>query len=910
LTKVREGIVRRALPVTVAAILLTSHSIARAEDRPLRFTRLAVEDGLSHGWVRAILKDRRGFLWFGTADGLSRFDGTEVRVFNHDPDDPGSLPGTHVTSLLEDDRGQFWVGLRGASNGLARYDRATGRFEHLPMDAAPLPEFAAEVMQILQDRAGRIWVAASSGLYRLNEQDRSFTRVWSGPLDATEILAHMVYHAAEDLSGQLWLACASGLIRLDPETGVHTRWSTVLDGVEIPGPEGVRETYVDERGFVWFVSDGVGLVRLDPSTMRVRRYASGGYGPGRLRAERPRRLTGDGRGTIYVGSEDAGLATLDVRTGVFQHYTPDPDDRESLSAASLWALYIDDQAILWVGTFNGGVSSASPLRRRFGLVTARPDRLTSASVAAVVEDRVGDIWIGTDGGGLHRMNAETRRFTYYRHDAQGPGLASDSVLALLEARDGRIWIGMWDGGLQELDPQTGRFTSFRHREGDASGLANDNVLALAEDSGGNLLVGTFGGGVQLLDRGSGRFTNLSTLFPGAGQGVINTIVEDALGNLWIGHGYAEYVDRETGIVTHHRIEGGRVFAIHQDRLGNVWFGTQSGGLVCLEASSHERRRLTTSDGLPSNRVTSILEAPDGSLWLATARGIARFEDAIHLPETPHFTSFDARDGLQGDEFRQGAEFVSPSGEMFFGGPNGLSYFDPTDVSVTAPAAGAVLTGVEVFGQPVAIGDSGMGLDAALGEARRLVLSATQTMVSFEFVALEFGVFDKTLYRYRLDGFDEGWSPPGRSRTATYTNLAPGDYRLRVAVASQGGPWNEDALSLEIVRRSAIHETRWFWAALLTLTVALGIRWHRVRVARHMRVERSLQARFEAALGEVKTLSGLLPICAWCRRVRNDDGFWDQIEIFVKERSDAEFEQSTCPNCARPPSEEATREPGA
>jgi ligand-binding sensor domain-containing protein len=888
---------RRRHPIACLLALLALGSAASAAEYPLRFAHLAVEDGLSNVWVRAILKDSRGFVWFGTANGLDRFDGTEVHTFRHEPDDPDSLPGSHVTALLEDGRGRFWIALAGEAAGLALFDRSRERFRHIPLDPTPLPRFAAEVRQLFEDSSGGLWVAASSGLYRLDPEQTRLSRVWGERPDVVEIGRHMVFRAAEDAHGQLWLACGTGLVHFDPETGVGTRWSTVQDGVEIPSPAGVTDVYVDERGFVWFISDGVGLVRLDPDTMRVRRWAPGSPGADGLPVRRPRRLIGDRRGSLYVGSEDAGLAVLDLATHRFTHYVPDPNDPDALSAASIWSLYLDDEDILWVGTFNGGVDIASPSRRRFGLMGARSGRLQTSSVGSVLEDHAGHLWIGTDGGGLHRVDRNTGDVTVYRHDPRDPdGLASDSVLALLEDDEQRIWIGMWQGGLQALDAQNGRFTTFRPTPSDATTLASPHVLALEQGFTGELLVGTLDAGVQILDRQRGRFAHLSTRVPGAGHGVVNTIVKDDLGNLWIGHHDAEYVDRETGVVTQQRLDAGRVFAIHPDRAGNVWFATRNGGLIRLSKATGEIARFTTSEGLPSTRVTGILEAADGSLWLGTSRGLVRVESSTGPSESLRFLHFDARDGLQGDEFRQGATFVSTSGEMYFGGPNGLSFFRPRDVGAPRHAARAALSRIRIFNRLVAADDPGVELDAAVSEASHLVLSPDQTMVSFEFAALEYRVPGKSLYRHRLEGFDADWSPPGRERRATYTNLPPGAYRFRVAVGRDGS-WNEDALALEVVRAAHVYETGAFRAALVTLSLAAGFGVHRLRLARHRSTERALQARFDEAMAEVKALSGLLPICAWCRRVRNDEGYWSQIETFVKDRSEAEFAESTCPGCA-------------
>lgn len=869
--------------------LLCLATAAGAESDRLRFRHLTVEDGLANSWVRAILKDSRGFVWFGTDGGLTRYDGAGMTTYRAQPGVAGRLPSPKIVSLSEDRRKRLWIGL--GSGAIAQYDSEQDRFREVAFTDGPAPA-TAEANEVFEDTAGRIWVATTAGLYRLDPAGTRLTHYWTPAPDDTGFQAHSVWDVAEDAEHRIWLATEDGLYQLDPATGTASRPGDTAAGALATH---IRVLYTGEPGALWCLQYATGaLIQVDLRTFRVQRYAREGPGPRAFAGERARRLSGDGRGHLYVGTEDAGLSIFDLATRQFTHYAPDLDDPASLSSHSIWALHHDDQDILWVGTFDSGVSIATPFGQRFGLVRALPGRLSNSHVTSVIEDRRGALWIATDGGGVNRLERATGRFTHYRHDPADPNsLLSDAVLALLEDGAGRIWIGTWAGGLQALDPRTGRFTTFLHGPDEPASLAGRSVRTLAHDGHGRILVGVWDKSVQVLDPRTGQFAPLSGLHPGAGGPHVYAIAADRAGNLWLGLDRAQYLDRQSGRVTTYELDSGAVYAVLVDSRNNVWFGTESGGLQCLEAGTRQIRRFTTADGLPSDNVVTVLEDEAGHLWLGTTRGLVQFEGAVHRPAHPRFRTFDARDGLQGDEFRQGAALRSRSGELFFGGQQGLSFFQPRRVSLNPHPPDVILTAVRVFDK-VVLGPLGNGPAA---DPRELVLSAEDAMVTFEFAALDFVAPRKNTYSYRLEGFDDEWSPPTTERRATYTNLPPGTYRFRVRAANNDGVWNEEGASLAVRRTPRFHETPWFTAGLLLGLASAAGGWHRVRVRRHLRAERELNARFEEARAKLKTLTGLLPVCAWCRRVRDDGGYWSQIDIYLREHSEAAVAESRCPDCA-------------
>jgi signal transduction histidine kinase/ligand-binding sensor domain-containing protein len=812
-------------PCLLTALVFLPPGATAADEPQLHFHHLTVENGLSHNWVHAILKDGRGFLWFGTHNGLNRYDGSQFTVYRSDPGDPGTLPASFVGVLYEDSQQHLWVGSGWSGGGLALYDREHDRFKRLKPSWG-----AADVRAILEDREHRLWVGTENGVSQFDLASGTWTH---HPINGTgppRVAAPSVNSLLQDRAGRFWVATENGLFRFEPENGRYERW---------PGQPGdplslatVETWELHERpdGSLWAATIGAGLQRFDPASGRVTRYLPDPRDPGSLSQARVRRLVEGREGQLLVGTENGGLNVLDVASGRFTRYLPDLSDDESLNAVSIWSLLLDDEGILWVGTFNGGVNFASPLGGRFRWLKASPGGLSDPHVSAVLQDRGGELWIGTDGGGLNRRDARMGRFRYYRHDPQDSHtLGSNAVQTLLMDRQGALWVGAWNGGLSRLDPQTGRATRYPRPSAPAGA---DHVWALLELRGGELLVGTQQG-AELFDIARGHFTPLSQLYPDVDRGAVHAVAQDRNGDLWLcGYNFPDqatvlHVQRATRKVTRYRAaEPGRDGlapgwgnAIFVDRLGTVWVGT-AGGLSALRPGAAAFRRWTQADGLPDDFVTNILEDEAGDLWLTTGRGLVRLVDAIHLPEKMTLDVFDARDGLQGYDFPRGAAFRAADGEMFVGGQRGLNTFFPRQIRKNPKPPRVVFTGLRVFNRPVPFSD-----------ASRVTLSHSDSMVTFEFAALNYFLPEKNQYAYTLEGLDRTWSYVGGQRFATYTNLAPGDYTLRVRASNNDGVWNEQGASLRVHVQPPFWGTWWFHALVALAVIGLAASGYRLQVAR-------------------------------------------------------------------------------
>jgi PAS domain S-box-containing protein len=853
---------RLACAAVAAALGVCATTPAHAAEPRLHFDRITVEDGLAFNWVTSILKDSRGFLWFGTSDGLDRYDGHAFRHYRGEPKDSEGLSSRLVAALFEDSRGRLWVGSAWAHAGVARYERASDRFRRLPSESC-----GRDGRAFAEDHAGRVWIGTENGLARYDEDRDACTRF---PLNTAAALltpGPAVVGLLADRKGWLWVGTVSGLWRFDTESGSYARWPGASDAAQALAASEVAGFYQDPAGALWIATLGAGLFQANPESGELRRFLPRPDDPESLSHLRVRCVTGNGQGLVYVGTENGGLCILATKTGKFARYVPDIDDPHSLNAVSIWSLLLDDQGILWIGTYNGGVNLVSPLGQRFRLIEARRGGLSDPHVTAVLEDRRGDLWVGTNGGGLNRFERGTGRVRYYRHDPHDPQtIGSDAILTLLEDSAGSIWLGGWDGGMGRLDPSSGHVRRFRADPADPRSLPGNDVWRILELTTGELLVTTQTGSA-LFDRRRSTFTRLSSLYgPDSGTGAALAATEDKNGDLWVDASALQLVERRRGKTTTFPSDltkpeglGPGVQALLTDSAGNVWIGSER-GLNCIEARTRRsRRRITSADGLPHDNVTSLLEDEAGNLWVGTSRGLARIADAVRLQERPIIATFDTADGLQGQEFVRGAAFRSRRGEMFFGGQRGLNTFFPAEIRPNPEPPPVAFTDLRVFYESVRAGAPGSPLTRPISETDELTLSYRESVVTFDFAALNFLLPEKNRYAYRLFGFDEDWRNLGRQGSVTFTNLSAGDYTLHVRAANNDGVWNETGRSLRIHVSPPWWGALWFRAGVALLLAAglvLGYRSHvRGLESRRRELERLVGERTRDLHAEQSRLEG-------------------------------------------------------
>jgi ligand-binding sensor domain-containing protein/signal transduction histidine kinase len=824
---------------------------AAAQSGSIRFETLSVEDGLAQSTVRAIMQDSRGFLWFGTEDGLNKYDGYSFSLYLHDAENAQTISHSAITAIYEDAMGDMWIG---TFEGLNRFNHAEDTFQrylHDPED--PFSLGGATITAIVEDIDGNLWVAVQNGgLNRYNRETDDFTR-YMHDLDQPDTLgSNDVTALVADKKGGLWVGTNSGLDYFDPTTETFEHFRNKLGEISTLSDNRVLTVFIDQYNILWIGTEEGGLNRMNPVSKTFNRYQHRTGYPNTLASNYVRAVFEDRSGRLWVGGR-FGLSLFNRADGTFTRYQHDPNDPRSLSNDYVMSFFQDRSGVLWIGTYGGGLSKYVQTNERFTLFQHRPNVANSLSndlVHAIMEDRSGAVWVGTMDGGLNRLDPETGAFEVFRSiPTDSSSLGSNDVRAVFQDRWGQIWVGTYGGGLNLYNPETGRFKRYVHNQHLPNSISDNRVMTIYEDQRGQLWVGTRFGGLNLLNRSNGLFSRFmpDEDNPASISGeFVRAIYEDKNGKLWIGtYTGLNLFDPITKRFRHFRhdpnntssLSSDRVLTVYQTNDGIIWVGTLLGGLNRLDPETGVFKHYTQKQGLPSDTVYGILGDDQGYLWLSTNRGLSRFD-----PGSGIFRNYDRRDGLQSYEFSAGAYYKNSQGRLFFGGVSGFNAFYPQEVQDNPSIPPIVITAFKKFNQTER-------KDLLGGE--EIVLSHQDNFVSFEFAALDFGVPEKNQYAYKLEGFDKDWIYAGTRRYASYTNLRGGEYVFRVIGSNQDGVWNDTGALVRIKIIPPVWQQWWFIGGALLAMLSTAVGSYRLRVVRIQNQNRQLEAQVRERTREIE-----------------------------------------------------------
>jgi len=881
--------------------LLTLHASGnlRAQNAPQKFERLSVEEGLSNAFVWRILEDSRGFLWFGTEDGLNRFDGYQFTIFKHHG--PGTVSSNTIWEIYEDHAGTLWVGTYGG--GLNKFDRATQTFkayQHDPNDPNSLNDDHVRVILESSDEPGILWIATyGGGLNRFDTSAETFIHYRHDPNAANSLCNDLIWAMCEDQAGDLWLGAATGLSRLrrNDKTLIGAAFTNYRhDPKNSKSISDIYPTsvYEDRTGVLWVGTNAGGLnsfTKLGKFSKAVEtetftHYRHDSKNSQSLSHDSVRPIYEDKAGNLWIGTYGGGLNRLDRATQKFIRYLNDPGDPSSLSNNVVRAIYDDNAGNLWVGTFGGGLNKVAG--KKIAHYRHEPNNSNSLShnyVTSICEGQEREVWIGAQAGGLTRMSwdeAGVAKFERFHHEENNANsLSDDYVTAVCKAADeaGILWIGTFDKGLNRFDAKTRTFTRYQHAPDNPHSLTNNTIVSLHASSSkpGVLWIGTNDGGLNQFDRKTSTFTYIPYDLKKAGDHheAVRAIYESPAqpGILWIGEdGEGLYklvpvgLSRHVGSSLRYEVVGyhhepnnpnslvsNRVHTIYGTRDGMLWIGTYE-GLNRFDPATQRFTSFTERDGLPNNVIYGILEDEAGNLWMSTNKGLSRLStqqidgsDSM----TATFENYDVTDGLQSNQFYFNAFHKGRSGRLYFGGVNGLNIFYPDRIKDNLHVPPVVITDFQIFNKSAPLDSAGtkngFSLPKHITECREITLSYQAGVFSFEFAALDYTHPAKNQYAYKMEGFDEEWTHSGNRRFVTYTHLDPGEYVFRVKGSNNDGVWNEEGAAIKITITPPWWRTWWAYA-LYGLMLAAGVfAVDRIQRRRLIKQERQRAALREAEL---------------------------------------------------------------
>jgi diguanylate cyclase (GGDEF)-like protein len=833
-----------------------------AEHIEMHFDRIGIADGLSQSMVMAIEQDAEGFMWFGTENGLDRFDGFNFQNYRRDWDDPGSLQSEFVRDLDSAGDGSLWVATDGG--GIAAWDPHNDRFLSYRHDEEDDNTISSDrVRKILVDEAGRVWVGTrDSGLNRLDPVTGDVVRLSPAEGGDRALRGNDVYALAVDGAGRIWVGTDAGLNVIDAESA---RLAPLTAGNEVPDVlrnGHIRALMFDRDGRLWIGTNREGVVRLDVDDGSVQRFGHDPEDHHTLPSHRVEVIYQDQDGRVWIGT-DRGLSLVTPDGKTVSNYANYSGLSSSLSDNFVMSIYQDAGGILWIGTRSGGLNKWNPRSWSFGHHKPSgdiPDSGGKLNVTAFTEDASGRLWLGTFGAGIDLMERADGQYSHYEHDLLPPVSVGDNrIMTLLTDSRGTVWAGTMTGGLHSVDPDSMATRAYTNDPEDANSISANGIMALLEDREGNIWAGTFGGGASRFDPATETFVNYAhdpadeTTLSGARA---TSLTEGSDGAIWVGTDGGGLSLREPGSDVWRRflhdpevkgtLPAKTVYALHTDAAGRIWIGTRAGlsrairdpaaphGFVFEDASA-------VTD-LPRRAIYSIESDRHGSLWLGTSQGLLRFD-----PATGASASFGETHGLQGDEFNFGASYGNAAGEVFFGGTNGFNVFDPDKLTFNRTPPRLALTSLSVLNEPA-------DLDVPISQLGGLDLGYADDVVTFTVAALDYASPADNSFAYMLEGFDQDWVHAGNERRITYTNLDGGDYTLRVRASNSDGIWNPAGISLPISVAYPPWQTWWAYtgyAIAVLLSVLALVRHQQEKLRREAEYSRRLEQEVRSRTHQLK-----------------------------------------------------------
>ncbi len=771
-----------------------------------------IENGLSQSSTNCIAQDKYGFMWFGTQDGLNRFDGYGFTIFKNSFDDSTSLSDNSIICLLVDKSGTLWVGTD--FGGLNKFNYESQSFTSFKHNRNNLNSISSNhINSIAEDLSGNIWIATNAGLDFLNTKNNSFIHYKHNSFNNNSLCSDSVNILFVDKNGNLWIGTDNGLDELDISKKKFSHFKNIPGNSASISSNKILAITQSFDGDIWIGTVDAGLNKLDLKNKIFISYKHSKDNASSLGSDSVEALLTDKDGTIWVGCTSGGINEFIPKLGKFFHFINNPYDPINIEDDQVLSIFQDREGLIWIGSFTDGVYNLNKNIGLFGKVNKQfnnPNGLNDDQVNAFSEDASGNILIGTDSGGLNILNKETGQFTHLMKSASENSLINNSIASLYVDTKGIIWIGTI-AGLDKYDPINKTFKHYKHEKNNPNSLGNPYVNSIISDNSGNLWIGFWGGGFDKLDA-LGRFTHFKH-DPKNPNSLCNDNISDLYldkhGMIWIGTN--EGLDCFNPITKNftrfvhdsknkNSLNENVIYSIYKfpnDNKPYLWIGTAGGGINRLNIKTGKFINFTEKDGLANNQVYGILGDKEGNLWLSTNKGISKFN-----PIAKHFKNYDRSFGLQSNEFNQGAFFQSKDGEMFFGGIKGFNMFYPENIKENFYKPPVVITSVKAFNKIVKLSNP-------IFLTKELSLSYKDYVLTFSFASLSYTNPNNNKFAYKLEGFDKEWIDLGKNNTVTFSNLNPGEYILHVKATNNDGIWNESGTSLKLIIKPPFWLTWWF-----------------------------------------------------------------------------------------------------
>jgi signal transduction histidine kinase/ligand-binding sensor domain-containing protein len=797
---------------------------ALSQDHQSLFKHLTVTDGLSNNWVRYIYMDDIGYMWFGTADGLNKYNGHEFKVYRPKTRNGKSLGDISVSAMLKKSTYELWVCT----------DLGVFIYNYLDDELHPFSLINAEtILCTIIDKEKKFWFGTNNGLYRLDTDTKKVIRYVHNPADASSLSNSYINTIFEDSNANLWIGTKGGLNVLIKGKNSFRRYkpTDISIGISTNDILSICEDH-NKRIWVGYAQDGLYVVKNNSvPDIEFKKIING----------KIIRLLVDNRNVLWIGKGSGeGLDRIKLnnfsinKKPLLDHFQTIPQDAHSLSDNSIYSIYEDKFNDIWIGTFGNGLNYYSIRSKKFNVVNGNLNNnrtIKNNLINAIIEDE-NYLYIGTEAG-LETLDKKSGIFAQYQNEPDNPNsLAANPVYALCKDSRGYIWAGTWAGGLNRFIPETKSFKRYLPNDKPGS-ISSTNVFSIYEDRMGNLWVGTIGGGLNRYNYQTDSFINYkndkndpNSLY----SDMVNNIYQTSNGNLYVSvYNSLELYDYKNDNFTHyvHDVNDstsnfGNILSIFEDSRKNIWIATNTG----LEYFNEKEKSFTsiiTEPQIPDNTIQGILEDDHGNLWISTNKGISKFINGIRLPMQPVIYDYTIEDGLSGNEFKKRSAYKNKQGIMYFGSSDGYTYFHPDSIKLNTIPPLVILSDFSVLNSLSGKNEKYKDITKHINFIEAVDLPYKNSDFIIRFAALNYLNPQNNHFKYKLEGYDSRWIDADNYQSARYTNLNAGRYVFMVLASNNDGVWCKSPGTLKIIIHPPWWKTRFFKIVIvLAVFLLLGV----------------------------------------------------------------------------------------
>lgn len=760
-------------------LLITTNIVYVSAYNNINFKNITSEDGLSQGTVETIIQDDQGYIWLGINDGLCRYNGYEFKIYKHDEELENSITNNYIVDIKQDNSGNIWVG---TANGLSKIDTKTDLITNYNMNDEEKSLSHYNIGDILITKSGDVLVGTSDGLNIYNEKKDEFYRIFNKDSDLS---SQFIRSLAEDENQNIWVATNNGIDKIDIKNNKNIISFKTGHGKFDISENDIYVVRYDPKGYIWAGALKEGLNRIDINTNEVKQYKNDDRDEKSLPGNYVKDILRDSSGNLWVGT-DNGLAKYNEQTENFATYKNKIYDKTSLVNDEVFSIQEDESGLIWVGTY-AGISMFDPNTNieHYKKDPFDENSISDNSIHGIYEDKDGLLWVGTNSKGVNVINRKNYNVKHLNKTSKDYPISDDNINDIVGI-DNKIFIAT-KNGLNEVDKDLKTINIYNTEDG----ICNNNITALFADSKKNVWIGT-ANGISVLNTNTNEIIDITDILTNHNieDQYIKVIYEDSKGNYWVGcfiDGGLVKIDPNKRTIENYRnkkedktsISSNNIRSIVEDKNGNLYIGT-SYGLNKLNESNNTFERYLEKDGLSNNTVYGLLVDDNNNLWASTNLGISKLDT-----NTMTFETFNIIDGFQGNEFNGRAYYKNKSGELFFGGINGLNIFRPNDINRSRYVPTVIFDEFKVNGK-------------VYKDINNQEFKYNENTINISVFISNYKNTKNIQYMYKLEGVSDSWDI-SRSNNINYSDLAPGTYTLKIKARSYSGKVSDESAVKFIIK---------------------------------------------------------------------------------------------------------------